>query len=219
VKKRILDSRVESLFRIREAIPKFRGRPPGLLISASAIGYYGDGGEELLDESSPPGKDFLAETCVAWEAAADLLSGMVPRIVKLRFGVVLGKGGGALEKMIPPFRLGLGGRLGSGRQWVSWIHLDDLVGLILLALDSEKIKEVYNAVSPEPVRNSEFASALATSLGSQARFPVPNFALRLAMGEMSEMLLFSQKVSAKRVQEIGFIYRYPRILEALKASV
>ena len=227
-KKRILSSRVDSLARLREAAEKFGGRKPAaaeggrkptVLVSASAIGYYGDRGDDLLGEEASPGRDFLAQTCVAWERAADLLTPVVSRIVKLRFGMVLGKGGGALDKMLPPFRLGLGGRIGSGQQWVSWIELHDLVQILIRAIDSPQMKGVYNAVSPNPVRNAEFAEALAEVLGSKTRLPVPEFGIRLALGEMAEMLLGSQRVSPESLTASGFTYQYPKVIEALRACV
>lgn len=209
-KKRIVSSRVETLGRLAAV------RAP-VLVSASAIGYYGDRGDEWLEESSPPGSDFLAGVCAEWEKAARALP--ASRTAILRLGMVLGQGGGALAKMIPPFRLGAGGRIGDGRQWVSWIQAEDLVQIFLRAIDDPAWQGVYNAVAPEPVRNAELADALAATLGTKARLPAPAFALRLALGEMAEMLLASQRVSAKRLLTSGFTFRYSKVFEALRASV
>ncbi|MGZ3671852.1 MAG: TIGR01777 family oxidoreductase [Bdellovibrionota bacterium] len=208
-KKRIFDSRIEGLRKLA-ALPV----KPARLVSASAIGFYGDRGDTLLQENAAPGGDFLARVCVEWEKAAVALK--VPQTVILRFGLVLGKGG-ALDRMAPPFRLGLGGRLGSGKQWQSWIQLDDLVALLVRSLSSGE--GIYNAVAPQPVRNEEFTRALAGVLGAKARLPAPAFVLRLAFGEMSGMLLGSQRVSSERLLSEGFQFRYPSIIEALRASL
>jgi uncharacterized protein (TIGR01777 family) len=218
-KDRIVSSRLEGARLLLEAATRFEGRRPEVLVSASGIGYYGDRGDEPLDEGSSPGTGFLAQTCVAWERAAQDGPPVVPRVAIHRLGMVLGKGGGALAKMAPPFRLGLGGRIGSGRQWVSWVHLDDLVAQLLGSIDDPSRKGVYNAVAPEPVRNAEFTEALARALGRRARFPVPAPALRLAFGEMAGMLLEGQRVAPGRLAAEGFVFRYPRVFEALRACL
>lgn len=209
-KRKIIESRVGGLEKLRRV-------KTGVLISASAVGYYGDRGDELLDETAAPGGDFLAEVCVEWEKAA-LASG-APRTVVLRFGLVVGKGGGALERIVPPFRMGVGGRIGSGKQWMSWIQLDDLVALILRAIDEGGMKGIYNAVSPGAVRNEEMTQEIAATLGVKPRLPVPKFALRVAFGEMAGMLLGSQHVVPERLESEGFSFRYPSIIEALRVSI
>jgi uncharacterized protein (TIGR01777 family) len=215
-KERIVSSRVGGLAKITDAVQRFQGRKPTVLVSASATGYYGDRGDEMLPEEAHAGIDFLATTCVQWEKAA--LAVGLPRTVILRFGMVLGRGG-ALEKMATPFRLGVGGRLGSGEQWVSWIHLKDLVALLVRAIDREQMNGVYNAVSPEPVRNAEFSTALAGVFGKSAPIPVPAAVLRLGLGDMSSMLLGGQRVVPRRLVQDGFHFQYPKISEALRAVV
>lgn len=216
---RILGSRVGSAQQLLAALPAFQGRRPQVFVGASAVGFYGDRGDEWVDERSSAGTGFLAETCMAWEKSSEAFQAKVERLAVLRIGLVLGAEGGALEKMLPAFRMGAGGRLGSGKQWMSWIQLEDLVALFLRALDEPKMKGIYNAVAPEPVRNRDFAGALAGAVGSKARLPVPAFALRLALGEMSALLLEGQRVAATRLAAEGFRFRYPGLLEALRASV
>lgn len=218
-KKRIVNSRVDSARQLREAMAKSPGARLESYISASAVGYYGDTGDKLVTETARAGSDFLAEVCVDWEKSAAAFRQKAGRVTCLRIGVVLGKGGGALAKMLPAFKLGLGGRLGSGEQWMSWIHVDDLVALLLFALDTPAIKGVYNAVAPGAVKNKDFTAELGKALGRPARIPVPSLALRLAMGEMSEILLGGQKASAEKISDAGFRFRYPVLSEALKASL
>jgi uncharacterized protein (TIGR01777 family) len=185
------------------------------LISASAIGYYGDRGDEQLDEQAAAGSDFLAEVCRAWEHEAFAAGELGVRVAVVPIGVVLGKDGGALRKTLLPFRLGLGGRLGSGRQWMSWVHVDDLVGLFAHAIDHTEVSGVLNGVAPAPVTNAEFTAALGRALHRPAVLPVPAVALRLALGEMSAMLLASQRVLPRAAQRLGFEFRYPEIGPAL----
>ncbi len=213
-KARIRASRTHGTTRLVSAIGQ-AGRPPGILICASAIGYYGDCGEEILTEDSPPGPDFLAGVCRAWEAAAENASRFGCRVVRVRIGMVLGSQGGALAKMLTPFRLGLGGRLGSGRQWLSWIHIDDLIAIVEQAVQDTSFIGPVNATAPEPVRNDEFTRVLAKSLHRPAILPVPEFALRLAFGEMAGVLLASQKVLPARLNRAGFDFRYPALGAAL----
>ena len=188
---------------------------PQVLISGSAIGVYGDRGDEELDESSPAGQGFLAETCVAWEgeatrAAADL------RIVVLRTGVVLSREGGALAQMLPPFRLGLGGPLGSGFQWMSWIHIEDEIGLIQLALEDSSLAGVLNGTAPQPATNRVFTKTLGRVLRRPAFLPVPAFALKILLGEMAQSLLLEgQRVHPQRALDLGFQFRFPTLEEAL----
>lgn len=216
VKRRIRDSRVLGTQRLVEALEAVSPRP-SVLICASATGYYGDRGEEVLDESSPPGEGFLAETCLAWERAAAQAAALGVRVVHLRFGMVLGRGGGALKKMLPVFRLCLGGRLGSGQQWMPWIHIDDAVALALWALSEPEVSGAYNAVAPAPVRNADFTRALEGILGRPAVFTVPRWALRLAMGEAAEIVLSSQRVMPRAAINAGFRFRRPDVADALRA--
>jgi uncharacterized protein (TIGR01777 family) len=214
VKKKILASRVDTARLLREAVQGSPGARPAVFFSASAIGYYGDRGDELLREDSFPGKDFLAGVCVEWEKAAQAFRPLCGRVAIFRIGLVLGPGGGAMEKILPPFKLGLGGRLGRGEQWMSWIHLDDLLSFFLSALADHSIKGVYNAVAPAPARNKDFTRALAAHLGRPAALPVPAFALKLALGEMSAALLASERVSCEKALGAGFRFRYPDLASA-----
>ncbi len=218
-KRKILSSRIDTAARLRKALQSSPGSRPLVFLSASGVGFYGNKGDALLKEDLLPGSDFLAEVCVSWEKVAQAFAPLVGRVAIFRIGMVLGKGGGALAKMLPPFRLGLGGRLGNGEQWMSWIQMQDLVNLFLFALEQPSMKGVYNAVAPGPVKNKDFTSTLAELLHRPAKLPAPAFALKLALGEMSEMLLGSQKASAERLLASGFVFRYPGLKEALQASV
>lgn len=213
-KERIRSSRIEGARRLVEALAALDRRPE-TLVSASAVGYYGSRGEEELTETSAPGRGFLPEVCIEWERAAAEAGRLGMRVVCLRFGVVLGRGG-ALAKMLPPFRLGLGGRLGDGRQWMSWIHVDDAVALIRRAIDSPEMRGPVNATAPAPVRNAEFTRELAAALHRPAVLPVPAAVLRLMYGEMSEILLGSQRVLPAAAQAAGFEFRYPELRHALR---
>jgi len=188
---------------------------PRALVSASAIGYYGDRGDEPLDEGSAPGNDFLADVCQAWEHEAFAAERLGVRTAVVRIGVVLGKGGGALQKMLLPFRFGLGGRLGSGRQWMSWIHVDDLVNLFVSAIGSANTAGAVNAVAPTPVTNAAFTAALGHVLRRPTVLAVPAVALRLALGEMSAILLASQRVLPRAAERLRFTFRYHQITDAL----
>jgi uncharacterized protein (TIGR01777 family) len=214
VKQRIRSSRVDGTRNLLTALSKQSHRPQ-VLICASAIGYYGSRGDEVLTETSPPGRDFLAQVVVDWEQAARQAETLGIRVVPLRFGVVLGKDGGALAKMLPPFRLGLGGRLASGQQWMSWIHVDDVIGLIRFALEDSAARGPMNATSPHPATNAEFTQELAGALHRPAIFPVPRFALNLLFGEMAEVILGSQRVLPKAAQTAGFQFQYPELRPAL----
>lgn len=215
-KAEIISSRTQTTARLLEIVKGSSGRKPQVMVSSSAIGFYGDRGEEELTVRSPAGLGFLAETCVAWERAAEAFRGLVPRVVCLRTGIVLGRHGGALAEMLPLFKHGLGGRLGHGRQWMSWIHLEDMVALFLWALREPAVDGPVNAVAPTPVRNSEFTVTLARALGVRAIFPAPAPALRLVLGERSELLLDSQRVK-ESASALGFHFRYERLPEALDA--
>ncbi len=210
-------SRVEST---RELCAMLRTveRPPRVLLVASATGIYGDRGDEVLDESSPPGAGFLADLCREWEEAAAPAREAGIRVVHLRFGVVLSREGGALSKMLPAFRLGLGGRMGSGRQWMSWIALDDAVGATRFLLRDESVAGAVNLCTPEPVTNAEFTRSLAARLRRKAVLHVPEFALRLALGAMAdEALLASARVLPKRLLDAGFRFDQSRIDAALES--
>jgi len=219
-RKRLLwSSRVDATQSLIAALSRL-SPPPAVFISASAVGYYGDRGDELLTEASAPGKDFLAQLAQNWEAAAQQAAQHGMRTVILRFGMVLAPHGGALARMLPPFRFGLGGPLGSGRQWVSWIALEDAVGIITQALEHAEWGGVYNAVAPEPVRNRDFARALGHVLGRPAALPVPAVALRLLFGELADaLLLASQRVIPQRLQAVGYQYAYNDLTMALAAML
>lgn len=212
-KKRIHDSRVEGTRHLVNAMSAQTQRPR-VLVCASAVGYYGSRGDQILTEASSPGADFLARVVVEWEEAAQLAESLGLRVVRLRLGMVLGHGG-ALAKLLPPFRFGLGGRLGSGHQWMAWIHIDDAVNLILFALNYAAVRGAVNATAPHPVTNEEFTGRLALELHRPAVFPVPAFALKLAFGEMSEVLLASQRVLPTVAKSAGFRFQYPDLQAAL----
>lgn len=193
---------------------------PRVLVCASAVGWYGgDHGDEELDESAPAGAGFLAELCRDWEAAAAGAEHHGVRVVRLRIGVALAREGGALALMLRPFRLGLGGALGSGHQWTPWVHVDDVVGLVLLALDADGAKGPINAVAPEPVRNRELTRRLAAKLGRPAFLPVPAFALRGLLGELAGELLDSRRVVPRRAQALGYRFAHPTLASALDAEL
>jgi uncharacterized protein len=203
-KKVLRDSRVETTRALVNALAKMAVRPR-ILVSASAIGYYGDRGEEILTEDSLPGSKFLSEVAKEWESEATKAEALGIRVVLLRFGVVLAKQGGALPQMARPFRLGAGGRIGSGQQWMSWISLEDGVGVVRMVLENGNVRGAVNVVAPEPVRNEEFARALAMALHRPALFPAPAFALRLVLGEMADaLLLASQRVVPAELEKLRY---------------
>jgi uncharacterized protein (TIGR01777 family) len=187
---------------------------PGVLVSASAVGYYGDRGEEILDERSGPGADFLAGLCVAWEAAAAPAAARA-RVVLLRTGLVLARDGGALPRMVAPFRLFAGGPLGDGRFWQSWIHLGDLVGLVLLALEDPRATGPLDATAPEPVRNRDLARAIGRVLSRPSFLPAPAFAIRAALGELADVVLSSQRVLPAKALALGYRFAFPALEAAL----
>ena len=217
-KKRIRDSRVIGTKKIVEAVSQME-KKPDVVVSASAIGYYGDTGETIVTESAAKGSGFLPDVSDEWERATDGLTELGVRVVKLRIGIVLGADGGALEKMIPLFRMGLGGKLGSGQQWFPWIHVDDLVGMIKWAVDTPNAEGVYNATAPNPVRNGEFTQALASSVNRWALLPAPKFGLKLALGEFAESLFFSQCVVPEKAKSEGFDFQFAELEPALKNIV
>jgi hypothetical protein len=212
-RKRILDSRVEGT---RALVAAMRPHPPQVLISASAVGYYGSRGDEVLTESSAPGDDFVAHVARAWEREADAAEALGVRLVKLRIGMALGPGGGALKKMVLPFRWGLGGPIAGGRHWMSWIHRDDLASLVLFMLNESTVRGVFNATSPHPVTNAEFTRALAQAVNMPALFPIPAFALKALFGGMAQLLLASQRVMPEATLRTGFTFEYPDVFGALK---
>ena len=215
-KKRILESRTRPTRLLAESLAALEP-PPSLLVTASAIGIYGERGDEILREASPPGEGFLADVCVRWEAASEAARERGIRVVPLRIGMVLACHGGALAKMLPPFRLGLGGVVGSGRQWVSWITLDDLVGVILHVLENDEIAGPTNAVAPTPVTNRDFTRQLGRAIHRPTVLPLPAFAARLALGEMAdELLLTSARVDAGRLVDSGYVFQDPTLAGALK---
>jgi hypothetical protein len=218
-KREIRDSRVVGTRLVADTIARL-DPAPRVLVSASAIGYYGSRGDEWLDENSAPGADFLAEVTRAWELAADPARAAGVRVVCVRAGLVLGRTGGALKRMLPPFRLGFGGRLGGGGQWVSWIALADLVAVLRFALGTDTITGAVNAVSPSPVTNSEFTSTLARVLGRPALAPVSGFALRALFGDMAGCtLLASQRVRPARLERAGFEFTQPALEGALRSDL
>ena len=217
-RKQILrSSRIDATRHLVAGLAKLKQKPR-VFICSSAIGYYGDRGEENLTESSAPGNDFLASLCREWEAEAGKAEQSGIRAVMLRFGIVLARQGGALQRLLPPFRLGLGGRLGSGRQWMSWLTLDEAVGFIRQAIENSSVRGPVNAVSPNPVTNSEFTSVLAAVLHRPALFPAPRFVLHLALGEMADSLLFSsQRVMPQKLQSLGYSFRFSALKPALES--
>ncbi len=217
-KKRIYASRVTGTANLVRALTQLP-RPPRLLISASAVGYYGTRGDQLLDESSPAGRDFLADLCVNWEAAAMEAAQSGIRVVTLRIGLVLGPGGGALAAMRKPFSCGLGGTLGSGRQWMPWIHIDDLIQLILFLRDHEAIHGPVNATSPNPVTNADFTAALGKALGRPTLLPVPAPLLRMMVGQFADVLLASQRVVPQIAARSGFQFQQMHLQHALETAL
>lgn len=213
-RKAIRESRVLGARYLIDRLAQLNTRPK-VLISASAIGYYGDRADELLTEEAAAGTDFLARVCQDWESEAARAEGLGVRVVRLRIGIVLGPDGGALQAMLPLFRLGLGGPLGSGRQWWSWVHRDDVIGAILHALEKSELKGPINVTAPQPVRQREFAQSLGRVLRRPAFLPAPAFALRLALGEFSQELLSSKRVIPQRLQATDYRFRFAELEPAL----
>jgi uncharacterized protein len=192
---------------------------PGVLVSASGVDYYGPGGDEEVDESAPPGNTFLAQVCRAWEDAALSAVQDGVRVTVLRTGVVLDPHGGALQKMLPPFKLGIGGPVAGGRQWMPWIHVDDIAGMYLAALDGSGWSGPVNAVSPNPVTNRDFSKALGRALHRPAVAPVPALALKLMYGDMAEIVTSGRRAVPRRALELGYSYRHPDLDEALRSAL
>jgi uncharacterized protein (TIGR01777 family) len=215
-KRRIRESRVQGTLRLAEALAQAPQRPR-VLISASAIGYYGDRGDEALREDSASGSGFLPEVCREWEDATEPATKGGIRTVQVRFGLVLSQHGGALQKMLPPFRLGVGGNMGNGRQWWSWIDIDDLVGAVQHVIKTETLQGPINVVGPNPLTNAEFTKTLASVLSRPALFPMPAFAARLVFGQMGdELLLASQRVEPAKLLASGYVFQKPILRAALE---
>lgn len=215
-KRRIRESRVQGTRNLAEALAAASQRPR-VLVSASAIGYYGDRGEEVLREDSASGVDFLSEVCREWEAAAEPATRAGIRTVQMRFGVGLSRSGGALQKMLPPFRMGIGGKIGNGRQWMSWVDIGDVVGAILHVMKTDKVRGPVNMVAPNPVRNAEFTKTLASVLSRPAIFPMPAFAARLVFGQMGdELLLASQRVEPSKLLANAYVFQQTELRKALE---
>jgi uncharacterized protein (TIGR01777 family) len=218
-KQRIYDSRVRGTKLLAESMAGIPS-PPGVLVSASAIGYYGDRGSETLVEDSKPGFGFLSDVCHDWEEATAAAAKTGIRVVLLRIGMVLSRSGGALAKMLPPFRMGAGGRIGAGKQYWSWIELSDLAGVFLRAIEDESLRGPVNAVAPNPVTNLEFTRALGEALGRPTYFPLPAFAARAALGQMADdLLLASSRVIPAKLTAAGYPFRFPEIGAALRHVV
>lgn len=212
----VRNSRVFSTWNVVKAIEKASVKP-SVLVSTSAVGYYGDVPERELTEASPAGKDFMAQLCADWEAAARGAEPLGVRVAIIRVGVVLDRYEGALKQMLFPFKLGLGGPVGMGQRWMSWIHVQDLVALYLLALDNPAIQGPLNGTAPEPVRNWTFSKELASALGRPCLFPVPPFALQAMFGEVSQVVLSSQRAFPKAAEQAGFTFKYKTCREAMRA--
>ena len=215
-KRRLCESRVAGTRHLVESLAA-RPKRPRVLVSASAIGYYGSCGDDVLDETSPPQDDFLAELCVAWEREAGKARRLGMRVVTVRIGIVLGRNGGALSKMLTPFRLCLGSRLGNGKQWMSWIHLDDLVHMLLFAAQQDQIDGPLNGTAPKPVTNQDFTHTLRKVLRRPSVMPVmPGLMLQLIVGEFGKVLLTSQRALPKAAEAAGFHFQYPELELALR---
>jgi uncharacterized protein (TIGR01777 family) len=218
-KRRIHDSRVNGTHLLSEAIAKTPNKPQ-VFLCASATGIYGDRDDETLDEQSESGGGFLAGVCREWEIATEPASKAGVRVVNLRFGPILSREGGMMEKMLTPFKMGLGGKIGSGKQFISWVAIDDAVNAMLLALKDNSIRGPLNIVSPNPVTNEEFTRRLGEALSRPTVMAMPAFAARLAFGEMAdEMLLTSQRVVPKTLNAAGFQFQYPKLVEALRSYI
>ncbi len=213
-KQEIIDSRETATRKIVEAIAQANPKP-SVLVSSSAIGYYGSSETATFDESSPAGDDFLAQVCQKWEAAAQNVTDSGTRLVILRTGIVLGMGG-AVAKMVLPFKLFAGGPIGTGRQWFSWIHRDDLVSLILKAITDSSMTGTFNATAPQPVRMAEFCTVMGAVMNRPSWLPVPAFALEALLGDAAQVVLTGQQVLPKHTQETGFQYQYPAVKQALE---
>ena len=218
VKREILQSRVRSTERLVAAMGR-ESRRPRVFVCASAVGYYGDRKDELVDESSAPGDDFLAHVTVEWERAALRAESLGIRVVRARLGIVMGRGGGALAEMVKPFKMFVGGPIGSGKQFVSWVHLEDVVSVLLRAVDDERLSGAVNVVAPHPVTNRELSSQIGKVLGRPSAFSVPAAALRLRFGEGAQPLVTGQRVKPGALEQIGYVFRHPDIAGALSEAL
>ena len=214
-KKKIHDSRVIGTQNLVKAFKAPGIKAPALFIAPSAIGFYGDRGDEVLSEDSTSGRGFLAEVCRDWEAETEKAAGAKTRVAILRLGMVLGPGGGALAQMLMPFSVGLGAKVGSGKQWMSWVHIDNVVDAFSFALKNTQVTGPVNVVAPHPVTNYEFTRTLATVLKKKARLTLPAPLLRLALGEMADLLLSSSRVRPTKLDSLGFTFSYATLFEAL----
>lgn len=217
VKRRIRESRVTGTRNLVQGIAQLAdktARKPAALVCASATGYYGTRGDETLSESSSPGSGFLAEVCVEWEREAVAAEPLGVRVASIRTGMALDPRGGAMQRLLPPFRMGVGGKLGSGRQWIPWIHLDDLANLYAFAIDNP-VRGALNGTAPNPVTNADFTRALASAVRRPAILPIPPFAMKLLYGEMAQILFDSQRVLPKQAESAGFRFRFPQLPAAL----
>lgn len=213
-KQLIMDSRVQSAYTLLKAL-KNTGKAT-VYLSAAAVGYYGDSGDQVMEETAPPGQGFLPESCTVWEKAIQGIAASGIRTVGLRIGIVLSVQGGALEKMLLPLRFGVNTYFGNGSQWYSWIHIDDVCRLFIHAMENAKMNGIYNAVAPNPATNLQFAKTLGKAwAGPSLLLPAPAFALRLAMGEMADVVLTGQRVSAKKTLATGFAFQFPELEGAL----
>jgi uncharacterized protein len=215
-KELIRSSRIDSTRALVHAIAKAKEKPQ-FLINASAVGYYGPRGDETLTEESAPGKDYLARVCLAWEAEANKAQDYGVRVALLRTGIVLGKGKGALAKMVPPFKFFVGGRLGSGKQWMPWIHIEDEIGLILFLIENARAQGRFNATAPNPVTMEEFCKVLGKVLNRPSWAPVPASLLTLLLGEMADLVLAGQKALPQAAEKLGYAFRYPNLEGALQS--
>jgi hypothetical protein len=215
-KERIRSSRINATRVLVSAIAKAKQKPK-FLLNASAVGYYGPHGDKTLTEENGPGNDFLSRVCIDWEEEAKKAGGHGLRVIRLRTGIVLGKGGGALAKMIPPFKFFAGGPLGTGKQWMSWVHMDDEIGLILFLLENANAHGAFNATAPNPVTMSEFCKTLGRVLHRPSWAPVPAFALRALLGELGDVLLTGQRVLPAAAQKLGYAFKYPNLFNALQS--
>jgi uncharacterized protein (TIGR01777 family) len=219
-KRAIRESRITGTRHLVEGLTTLGSNErPSVLVSASAIGYYGPRGDEPIDEEAPAGNDFLAQTCSGWETEAEHAEQHGMRVVRVRTGVVLNRDGGALSKMLVPFKLGVGGPVAGGRQYISWIHTDDLVGIVLAAIDGEQWQGAINATAPAPQRNRDFSKALGGALHRPSLLPVPGAALHLLYGEMSEIVTSGARVLPARALVLGYEFRYPQLDSALRAAL
>ncbi len=217
-KRRIRESRVSGTRLVAETLAKLE-RKPEVLVSASATGFYGERGANVLTEESPSGEDFLSEVCREWEKATLAASEAGIRVVHLRLGIVISSAGGALQKMVTPFKLGVGGRIGSGAQFWSWIDIEDVVGAIKHSINNREVRGPVNTVAPNPVTNEEFTKTLGRVLGRPTFLPLPAFAARLALGEMSDALLGSQRVEPARLKASNYRFAYPDLEKSLRHAL